>query len=314
MGRARSLVAVLLVGMTAYVVAVGAAAPSSFILGVLIPLDEAGWDLLPVARFDGRAWKSTWPPALDEDTQFTLPTLRTIPHSWIGGRVPQVWTIWNADGTRRRARVTGLSRMNGASGAIVLRTEPVAVPDVALAFNRVPNVEAVVDVRSSVLEADSVELTEIFTAAEERTLGEYRKWQKANGSGPPPYPLVAPIDVRRNAPIEIRRLFRPLKTSTATVYYVEAIKRFPASEDGADLITLSGWLRASDGRVAAIEVVAGHQHSGEYVESATPLGIIRAAGRHVWVSYVGGFESAVVTLTDVSPAAIKDLIVAQISG
>lgn len=290
-----------------------AARSDTFTVGVLTFQggDNGEWDLLPVGRFNGREWVNTWPKPIDEDTPFTVPPLERIPHAWLGGPVPRVWTVWTPDGRTRRVRITGVARSNGCVAPIVLRVPASATLHTSLIFDKVPVVEPVVDVQASGMEAHDIRsgLYDVFEFAEEEALA------RRNRDGELRYPLTLPSERRRDVSIELKRLFRPLRASDPAIYYVEALKRFAPTENAADLIVLAGWIRRVGGAVVGLDVEAGESWSAEDKGSHfIPLGIVRAAGRSFWISYVEQYEGQAVVVGDVSEHAIKKVLVVDGGG
>jgi hypothetical protein len=154
-----------------------------------------------------------------------------------------------------------------------------------------------------------------FTSAEEEALRRERSEQKRYLSDGPRFPLTLPRDVRAAARIEVTKLFRaPLRDSRDPVYFLQASKTFvPRKQGDADGLAFSGWVRQTSSSLASIEATAGitfsddeKSHPSEY----QPLGILSVGGRSVWVTRVDQYESALILLTEVTPLAVRDLVMA----
>jgi hypothetical protein len=308
---------------------------SRFILGVFVGADDRGGQLLPVARFNGREWTSTWPKGRSQP--LAIQGLDEVPRSWLGGPPPLTWTTWRSGGRTTKIRIDGVSWMgrgtadaSGCTAAVVLTTPARGeIPEKGtLAFDVAQRVGEVVEIPGSSDEARSIgsRLGDLFTAAEEETLRRDKEQQASVGSDGPRYPLALPAETRASAGIEVRKLFRARQTTagTGTVYLVEAMKAFPrgSSPAGGDRLVFSGWIAAKgDGlsprvlAIAAIATSAGVDFSTDmHTTRAQPLAILQVAGRSVWVVHLSQYESEILELVDVTPSGIRHIVYADLGG
>src|SRR5688500_17528405 len=94
-------------------------------------------EMVPIARYDGRAWRNTWPAPIERDTPLPVRTIDEIPRAWLGQPVPLTWFVWS-EGTAKQLRVaaTGVDRDGSCFEAITLATAFKAdPPSDGLAFN-----------------------------------------------------------------------------------------------------------------------------------------------------------------------------------
>jgi hypothetical protein len=298
----------------------------SFILGVFVGIDNGG-QLLPVARFNGREWTSTWPQPRFQPLR--IKRVDEIPRSWLGGPPPRTWTTWKSGGRTSKVRITGVSWMGGtadASGcgaAVVLNTPARGeIPEAGtLAFDVPQRVSDVVEIPASSDEGRSIvsRLGELFTAAEEETIRRGKDHETSLGGDGPRYPLTLPAESRAAAGIAVLKLFRArqMTAGAATTYLIEALKAFPrgSSSAGGDRLMFSGWIASAGDRLKPLKTSAGVDFSDDmHSTRARPLAILQVAGRSVWVVDLSQYESALLELVDVTPSGIRHIAYADVGG
>jgi len=113
-------------------------------------------ELVPIARYDGRVWRNTWPEPIPNGAPLPVRTVSEIPRGWLGQPVPLTWTAWSqATGKQQRVTVTGVDCDGACVEAITLATSLKPDPrSGGLAFNRPTTVDAIVALEQSSREWD----------------------------------------------------------------------------------------------------------------------------------------------------------------
>lgn len=124
--QSSTLAAVLALSLSALP---SATLPKPFIVAVV----DGDGRLLPVARFDGRRWRTTWTLQLERHEPLPFSRVGEIPESWLGGAVPQAWAVLDRDGWRIGETI-GVGRSDRCIGPLVLRTTAGGTPDRETAF------------------------------------------------------------------------------------------------------------------------------------------------------------------------------------
>jgi hypothetical protein len=231
--------------------------------------------------------------------------------------------LWFSTGGSAPVHVTGVKRSGGCVASPKLTIEPISEPPSGLydvvhsglaTTDRVP-IEAV----RRLLPADTEwrqiqpQIERIFRARERRVVDGYPG---------------ADVDMRQRLsaarmarfPVTVDWLYRATAEGPP-IYYFEAAKRTPGS-DSVLRIGVRGWLVSGRNGALASIGVNGQPHWDEglptseisNVSDQIPLGILRVAGRAIWVVEVPTGETGTFVLYDVSVTGVRRLVVTDAGG
>jgi hypothetical protein len=273
-------------------------------------------ELVPVARFDGRIWRNTWPEPIPDDAPLPVRTLAEIPRAWLGGPVPLTWTAWSpTTGQHQRVRVTGIEREGSCVESITLATSPKQAPADGLAFSRPTTVNPILELEDSSREWDRLrrEVALHFRAAINKPVFPQPGDEELGAQ------VLAHARTDRfaseNVVLEVG-----FRDPGFPVFFIEAIRHFRqiSSDTNYDAVVYSGWFSADGGgpgRLRPISAsVAPFSTAQGKLPRYTPVGILRVSGRAIWVLSEWGIESQTIVLFDVSGKGVRKLTSAEISG
>lgn len=283
-------------------------APVPFLVGVSV----AGEAILPFADFDGRSWRSSWPPA----TEFTpdpVP-LQQLPAAWWGRSTFQpVWESVDRNGRRRLIQITGTDVAglgSSCSSNVALKAD---VPsdaskyDLMLAANRGGVIEAVPPLTSTDPEWRTVSalLPGIFQSHEAKGWTNVSAQDRPDMSGRLAAPVVEAAFTSRDSPGEY--------------LYFEARRDFTPGpgQFGDKQSFIAGWLwrRSSTSPFQAIDIRAAATDSDrKNTHSFHPLGSIRYRSQRFWLGTLGSYAYAALTVFDIRRAGIRQLVLVEYPG
>ena len=284
---------------------------------LIVAYMTSGGELVPIARYDGRVWRNTWPEPIPDDAPLPVRTVSGIPTSWLDQRVPSRWTAWSA-ATRKQQPVTvmGVDRDGSCVEAITLATsfKPDRRSD-GLAFNRPTTVDAIIALEQTSGEWDVFgrEVAPHFTAAIAKPV------HLLPGSGQDE--MAAKVLARARADkltddgVVVKTVFRDPQFP---VMFIEAEREFdgipPDTDDNA--LSYGGWFRRNAaGALIPIGASVGAFSTAEgKLPRYTPLGILRLGAGAIWVMSEWGIESQTIVLFQVSATRVRQLTSALISG
>jgi len=282
--------------------------------------------LIPIARFDGRAWVRMWAepaPKIERP-----PTLAEVPAAWLSGlaTTPASWFFW-LDAERDRAaspfaareprRLTatgvvpyaahcleaaGLTSDYPDSRPVSATQFPFEVIGLAVT-NAAVHVESLTKVEpGSALGASIAEKAAApFHRAEDDTVGRERE---ALGA-------VPAFRERRQTSIVWTRIVRlGVSQGPRRTYYLEGKKAY-----GPQLI-VSGhvWLQMIDGRETADAEVDVTDEDGKTSIVREPLGTIGMGERVLWLFRAHGYESETFELVEVAGPGRPPMRILEING
>jgi len=275
-----------------------------------------GGELVPIARFDGTAWRNTWPAPIDRDAPLPVRTVSDIPRAWLGQPVPLTWTVWSqATRQQQRVTVTGVDREGSCVEAITLATSfhPNPQSD-GLAFNRPTRVDAIV-----ALEQRSRDLLRRDVASHFRTalasIVHSQPGSEHSRIGAKVLLALTRADTLTDDTVIIEAV---LSDSRFPVMFIEAQREFggiPADTDD-DALSYSGWFRRDrSGALVPISAsVTSFSTAAGKSPSYTPIGIVRLGVGSIWaMSEIHG-ELQDIVLVDISDQGVRKLISAHIDG
>jgi hypothetical protein len=113
-------------------------------------------ELTPVARYDGKVWRHTWPDPIEHDAPFPVRAVGEMPRAWLDQPVPLQWTAWLQDAAKQQVTVTGVDRDGSCFHAITLATSLTNASSDGLAFDRPVTVASMVEREQSSPESRSL--------------------------------------------------------------------------------------------------------------------------------------------------------------
>lgn len=271
--------------------------------------------LIPVARFDGSAWRNTWPEPIPDSAPLPVRSVGDVPREWLGQPVPLTWHAWSlATQQTRPATVTGLDRDGACVQAITLATSFKPDPrSEGLATSRPAAVDAIVQI-----EQDSPDW--------ERLRRDMAPHFRAAVARPAPFsPKEEPgamgaraLALARADTLDTLTVEAAYRDPRHPLYFIEVERRFAAIPVDTDYDSLSygGWFRRdASGALIPISASVVAASSGEgKLPRYTPVGLLRVGARSIWVLSEWGKESQAIVLFDVSAGRIRRLTSADISG
>lgn len=274
-------------------------------------------ELVPIARYDGTAWRNTWPDLIERDTPLPVRTIDDIPRSWLGQPVPLTWTAWSESTAKpQRVTVTGVDRDGSCFEAITLATSlrSDTLAD-GLAFNRPTTVDAIVDLEQSSPGRDPYrrEVAPHFRTAVAGTVSS--RPGGAPGEMGAKVLALARADKFAEETVVVQTVFRDRRFP---VFFIEAQRHFagiPADTD-YDALSYRGWFRRDRGG-ALIPInasVAPFSTAEGRLPRYTPIGILRLGAGSIWAMSEWGIESQTIVLFDVSAKGARKLTSANVSG
>jgi hypothetical protein len=274
-------------------------------------------ELVPIARYDGGAWRNTWPELIEHDAPLPVRAVDEIPRAWLGQPVPLTWTAWSpATGKQQRLAVTGVDRDGSCFQAITLATSsrPGPPPSDGLAFNRLMSADAIVE-----LEESSPEWNRF-----RRAVAPHFRAAIANGLLPQPadeQELGAKVFARARADAfaeETVRVPTVFRDPRLPLFFIEAQRQFDGIQvdTNYDAVSYGGWFtRERAGNLIPIGAsVVGFSTAQGKLPRYTPIGILRFGGRSIWVMSEWGIESETIVLFDVAAKGVRKLTSAAVSG
>ena len=276
---------------------------------------DAG-ELVPVARFDGKTWRNTWPEPIELDAPLPVRELREIPLAWLGQRVPLTWTTWpRPTGSSQTVRVTGVDRDGACVQAITLTTSPRNMPAEGLAFNRPTPVTAIIE---SSPESDRLrrDVVPHFKDAL-RPPGTPASGAERRETGQQVLALASADDEFAAEHVDLHTL---LQDPVAHVFFIEAWRQYPGipSDTHDDALSYRGWFRREAGGGGRLIPIAASLTTFSTAEGKlpryTPIGILRTRAGAIWVMAEWGIESQTIVLFEVSGRGVRTLTSADISG
>jgi hypothetical protein len=273
-----------------------------------------GGELVPIARYDGSAWRNTWPEPIERGRPLPVRTVAGIPRAWLEQPVPLTWTVWS-EATRKEQRVsvTGIDREGSCVEAITLSTSFHSDPSSnGLAFNRPTRVDAVV-----ALEQHSRDQLRHDVASHFRTAFADRIPQPGNQPGAiaPRLLAVARTDMLTDDTVSVEAV---LPDARLPVMFIEAQRRFDGipSDTDDDALSYSGWFRRD--RAGTLTPISASLTSFSTAEGKspryTPIGIVRLSVGSIWVMSEIDKESQHIVLFEVSERGARKLTSAHIDG
>jgi hypothetical protein len=282
--------------------------------GVLAILRRDGV-ILPFAAFNNNSWSTPWPAGLRFKE---LPVnASAVPDQWWGGRKPDTWRAWLADGTNRSIEVQTPTVFNThCDRRLGLRTDyrpseplpPVAVlpfPKDGLAVAGGVSVEPIESMNRSSSEWSTlaVALMDDFDRAENREISAAAatsRWK---------HPVRAAT--RKSIPVRIESYYRtPVDDTGATVSWIEAVRSYPPGPDDQDcgLETLfSGWVYREKPEVRPRADIAARLMYCDRVGAAymLPLGKIQVRRSVYWIYQLSGYDSEWYAVAELSRSRVK---------
>ena len=276
---------------------------------------DAG-ELVPVARFDGKTWRNTWPEPIELDAPLPVRELREIPLAWLGQPVPLTWTTWpRPTGSPQTVRVTGVDRDGACVQAITLTTSPRNMPAEGLAFSRPTTVTAIIE---SSPESDRLrrDVVPHFKDAL-RPPGTPASGAERRETGQQVLALASADDEFAAEHVDLHTL---LQDPVAHVFFIEAWRQYPGipSDTHDDALSYRGWFRREAGGGGRLIPIAASLTTFSTAEGKlpryTPIGILRMRAGAIWVMAEWGIESQTIVLFEVSGRGVRTLTSADISG
>jgi len=267
-------------------------------------------ELVPIARYDGRVWRNTWPEPIPNGAPLPVRTVSEIPRGWLGQPVPLTWTAWSqATGKQQRVTVTGVDCDGACVEAITLATSLKPDPrSGGLAFNRPTTVDAIVPLEQSSRKWDLLrrEVASHFrTAITKTVLPQPGSEQREMGAK---VRALARADKLADDTVVVEAVFRDARFP---VFFIEAQRKFggiPADTD-YDALSYGGWFRRDRGG-ALIPIstsVAAFSTAEDKLPRYTPIGILRLGVGSSWAVSEVGKESQTIVLLDISAKGVRKL-------
>jgi hypothetical protein len=275
-------------------------------------------ELVPVARFDGRIWRNTWPEPIPHDVPLPVRTLAEIPRAWLGQPVPLMWTAWSpATGKHDRVRVTGVEREGACVEAITLATSPKGAPTDGLAFSRPTAVDAMMELEEGSPEWDRVrrEVASHFRAALNKPVVPQPGGEHVDIGAQAL--ALARADKFGDETVVVQAAFRDPKFP---VFFIEAMRHFSQipADTQYDAVSYRGWFRRDADRAGTLRPISASVTTFSTAEGKlpryTPIGILRVGKGPIWVISQWGIESQTIVLFDISTRGVRRLTSAEISG
>lgn len=235
--------------------------------------------------------------------------------------MPLEWTVWFTTGGSAAVHISGLERSGGceAPPKLTFDSRPPApsnlydVVHVGLATTDGVPVEAVRRLRETDVEWRNLRprIERIFLAAERRAVDDY-PGDEAD--------MRERLSARRmaNVPVMLDWLYASTAAG-ARVYYFEAAKHAA----GTSLrIGVGGWLvEGANGRLEAVDVKGWPRWDEDVprspisdVSDQIPLGILRVAGRVLWIVEIPTGETGSFTIYDVAATGARALVTTDAGG
>jgi hypothetical protein len=274
-------------------------------------------ELVPIARYDGRGWRNTWPEPIEHDTPLPVRTVSDIPGAWLDQPVPLTWTVWSsATGKQQPMTVTGVDREGSCVQAITLATgSGASMPSDGLAFSRPATVDTVIALEQSSPELDRLR----------REVAPHFRTAIRTHVTPPPdedqAALGARVFARARAEtfagdtVVVESAFRD---SRGPVFFIEAQRHFDGipSDTSYDALSYGGWfVRDGVGTLTPIRasLVAFSTAAGK-LPRYEPTGIVRFGTGSIWAMSEWGIESQTIVLFELTATRVRTLTSTLISG
>ena len=300
-------------GLAIAVATVAAQAPPPGRL--IVAFMNSDGELAPVARYDGKVWRHTWPEPIEFDAPLPVRAVGEIPNTWLDQPVPLQWTAWSQDtGQQQLVTVTGVDRDGSCFDAITLATSLTNLRSVGLAFDRPVTVVPIVERQESSPES---------LALRRDILPHFRR---AITRTPIPAPgsedeigarvlALARADKSPNPTLILPTVFRDPRMP---LFFLRAEWHFEEISSGTtyDALSYSGWFRRdAAGELVPISAsVETFPIGGDRVPRYTPLGIVRLGATSIWLMSEWGIESQTIVLFESSVTGVRKLLSTLVSG
>jgi hypothetical protein len=271
--------------------------------------------VIPFAAFNGKQWRSTWPPPQQE---LTIPvSVSGVPSRWWGSTGPlDSWQAWIA-GAARTLRVTqpdwveahclrqiGLRTDYQTDGAAPPRTvQPYPKDGLAVSPPQAIDRIEILPVAGPRVRVLAPAVLSAFNAAERQT---EQRW-----GHPTPRRSREGVDPTLEAVYAIGESPR--------VYYIEAIRMYrdlgqPLGECGSAALG-SGWFiqegDAMRSLAMTVDVLRCDRFGASYM---LPLGALRVNGRLYWFAQFSGWDHERYVVVDIAPKKVEAVISAWGGG
>ena len=289
--------------------AIGAADPrtGAFAVGVM----RRDGALLPIAAFDGKQWRVTWPgPALDLEVPITL---TSVPKAWWGPtKALADWQVWTGANEPRDVHVTQPDWVQAhCLRQIALRTdykssEPAPrqddqpYPKDGLALSTPMAVQRIERLSSATVDAIGLPdaVRDAFNEAERDTVSRFNH-------------QVGRAE-RESGKVTIEAVYT--HGDALRVYYVEASRTYKKDGGRDNECRMSfgtGWFTSDDaGTFARIDMAVDLLPCNRYGASyMLPLGVIRAAGRLFWVVQYSGWDHERYLIAEIKAGKVEAAVV-----
>lgn len=285
--------------------------PKAFAVGVL----RRDGIVIPFAAYNGKQWRSTWPPPQRE---LTIPvSVSGVPSRWWGSTGPrESWQAWIA-GAARTLRVTQPDWVEAhCLRQIGLRTDyqPAAAapprivqpyPKDGLAVSPPQAIEpvAILPITGPGVRGLAPALLSAFNAAERQTeqhWGHSVSRRSREGVEPTVEAVYAVGDSPR-------------------VYYIEAIRMYrdlgqPSGECGSVALGTGWFIQEGDtvrSLAMTVDVLRCDRFGASYM---LPLGALRVNGRLFWFAQFSGWDHERYVVVDIAPKKVEAVISAWGGG
>lgn len=280
------------------------AQPQGFTLAV-VRLDGR---LVPFAAYDGSRWERAWPEA-DEATEGTR-SIDNTASIWRrrGERVPNVWRVWPASGTRPiEAHVNGVEVVEAhCGGQVALKTDlPAAKGEHPL------NLGVAVDSNLPIGSIEEVRQSDaLWQTAERAVVASFSKLEAAKTQADPeqlPRETPAPT-------AHITALYRESKSLRSALYFIAEKKyrtpRYPQDPECTVRTIMTGWLMRTDAGTLIVRdpKVFLTDCDAKEVRTAWPFAALHVSGKLFWVLQEHGYEDESYAIAEIRPTEVRYLI------
>jgi hypothetical protein len=290
--------------------------------------------LIPIARFDGSAWKNEWPAGPPNATPNTT---QNIPRAWAGGQeFPSNWNLWPFDGGMRTVSASPTAMVDTACGPVwAVRTDfpgvprgysegcPIPIVGVALNTTRplllMPRVDGrQIPINSIAASFEELETRSVDENARLATAPGYKSQVGSDivqmidryvaASRLPFYGHPLDAAERRKSHITVKFACR-FVVDGVSLTYVEAHREYPspaALESGTSLSIWRGWLRTTGSSAPTILDPTMSVSDGDPKdEFLRPLGVVVIDHTPYVVAEIDGWEDQWVGIFTVTASSVR---------